>query len=270
MVLLDNGSGGARDVTLIAPAPDLQPLVEHVSIQPGAPVTDWRIVPDASPHLIVVVDPPGRPGPGWRATVVGPRSTAIAVDVSRRLWTIGVRLRPGALPALVGIDAHELADRAVALEAAFAQRAARRLAISPDDPPERIARALLQFVRDVRRPQPAEGVWTGALAGAPTVSQLAEAFAWSPRTTHARVRRTIGLRPKLVLRIVRLHRALALAHRRPALSWADVAQAAGYADQPHFTRECRSLLGETPRVWRGRGAADSFKTPPGDRTSVEA
>jgi AraC-like DNA-binding protein len=46
---------------------------------------------------------------------------------------------------------------------------------------------------------------------------------------------------------------------------------AGYADQAHFTRECRSLLGETPSAWSRRrpclaaalakADAVSFKTP---------
>jgi AraC-like DNA-binding protein len=74
-----------------------------------------------------------------------------------------------------------------------------------------------------------------------------------------RTHREIGLSPKHILRVVRLHAALHAA-RKPGASWSDVASRSGYADQSHLTREMRDLLGETPSSWRTRGTAVSFKT----------
>lgn len=56
-----------------------------------------------------------------------------------------------------------------------------------------------------------------------------------------------------------MHAALHAA-RGPGRSWSDVAYVAGYADQPHLTRELRALLGETPSAWKTRGSADSLPT----------
>jgi AraC-like DNA-binding protein len=58
----------------------------------------------------------------------------------------------------------------------------------------------------------------------------------------------VGLGPKLVQRIGRLQRFLALAESQGhpyRLAW--LAQAAGYADQAHLNREVRALAGVTPR-----------------------
>jgi AraC-like DNA-binding protein len=73
----------------------------------------------------------------------------------------------------------------------------------------------------------------------------------------------VGLAPRRLLRIVRLHRVPGACHLRPR--WADLAADAGYADQHHLVREFRSLLGETPVSWLARRKvgetfADSFKT----------
>lgn len=62
----------------------------------------------------------------------------------------------------------------------------------------------------------------------------------------------IGLAPKRILRIQRLHRSLALS-QQGACGWAQVASGSGFADQAHMVREFVDLLGESPTVWRQRG-----------------
>lgn len=263
MVTLDNGGRAAGAVTLIAPPADLADLVEHASIDyVRAPTADWRIVPDASPHLIAIVTT--RDGTQRLSVVlVGARSRFEAIDTSQRSATIAVRLKPGALPMLVsGGSARDFIDRSFPIADVFGGGVLRDLELSPDAPAAVLHSELLRLLRRVRR-----GTMPLLLpipAGGPiSVGAIASRLETPTRSLHERYRRHVGLSPKRVLRIVRLHEALRMAPTMP--SWSAVAVAAGFADQSHLTREMKTLLGDTPTAWSARRSADSFKTAlPGD------
>jgi AraC-like DNA-binding protein len=54
--------------------------------------------------------------------------------------------------------------------------------------------------------------------------------------------------------VLRFRRARALARRNADVHLAELAAAAGYADQAHLTRECRRLSGLTPsELFKTRG-----------------
>jgi AraC-like DNA-binding protein len=275
MVLLDHGGRPRHESRIIAPPDDLGGLVEHLWVHHRLPpIRDWRIVPDASPHLIASITESAA-GRHLRVGLVGPRSRVASIDVAHRLLTIGIRLRPGALTALVRASATELADTSVPIDVLFSRRILSDLELSADAP---VALLCGEMVRLLRRAEADRalarscGERDRGDRGVSAVGEIARivfaqsrvraataALGVSERTLRDRVRQEIGLSPKRTLRILRLHRALLLA-RTGRLSWADVASISGYADQAHFTRECRVLLGETPTQWRARGAADSFKT----------
>ena len=67
----------------------------------------------------------------------------------------------------------------------------------------------------------------------------------------------IGLGPKALQRVARLHRFLALAERPGARQLAVAAVEAGYADQSHLTREVRALSGLPPAALLAERAAPS-------------
>jgi AraC-like DNA-binding protein len=70
----------------------------------------------------------------------------------------------------------------------------------------------------------------------------------SERQLRRRCLAAVGLPPKLLQRMLRFQGFLALAHAR-GLARADLsalAAEAGYADQPHLTRECVRLAGRPP------------------------
>ncbi len=254
------------------------------------------VVADDSPHLIYS-ETEGVGGLSHRIALVGARSRAIVLDRSHRRITIAVRLRPGALPSLFGIAAHEVTDRSVPLE--LLPRA-----------PAKIARAGPPASELLERTASAHGVETlfawmgwrlgvdealGTTRGAPTaragrrapnpagtaspdwriralpdprsqgssasvpLGVLCRELGVSPRTLRQAFQDGVGLPPSTVLRIRRLQAALLEGLHGPE-GWSRVAYRFGYADHSHLIRDCRDLLGETPETFRRRFAPER---PPG-------
>jgi AraC-like DNA-binding protein len=83
-----------------------------------------------------------------------------------------------------------------------------------------------------------------ATRGAAGIESLAADVGWSRRHLAARFREAVGLPPKALGRLIRIEYA---AQRvRAGDSLADIAYEGGYADQSHFNRDFRELVGCTP------------------------
>jgi transcriptional regulator GlxA family with amidase domain len=78
------------------------------------------------------------------------------------------------------------------------------------------------------------------------VAALAHWLGLSERQLLRRCTAALGYGPKTLDRILRFQRFRTLAARRRDLGLVNLAAAVGYADQPHLTRECVRLAGETP------------------------
>lgn len=134
MITLDPGGGGRPFVEVMPPPRILDGLVEGVAILHSSRARargPWRIVPDASGHLLFHRYQDGRSS----AMIVGPRTRYVDVSLSDRRFTVAVRFRPGALPALTGVGAWELRDRSGRLADALGApgaAAAERLASLAD------------------------------------------------------------------------------------------------------------------------------------------
>jgi AraC-like DNA-binding protein len=250
VVNLDQGGADRRTAAIRPPPPDLAEWVESSFVLSGAEgpaETAWRIVPDASANIVIVVPGNGR---APRAALVGARSTYADIDISGRRRTIGIRLRAGALSALVREHATAFTDGGVPLEEVLGASWRGVVARAAEDPTEAVLDAAWSLLRRSPRSRDGHALFAAA-ERASSVAEIADALAISSRTLHERTREAIGLAPKRLLRVLRLQRALA-AHRTSA-GWADVAAQAGFADQPHLVREMRELLGETPTQWALRG-----------------
>jgi AraC-like DNA-binding protein len=167
--------------------------------------------------------------------------------VSGRDLTIGVRLRPGALPHFIRDSASQLTDRSESLESIIgssARRVTERIAeAAPADRVPLLTEFLSHHLGQDHIPPITKF----------SVVDLERGWGLSRRTVYDRMINAIGLGPKAACRIQRLHIALANLHSGARL--ADVALGAGYADQPHLTREAVRLLGESPGYWRRRGCS---------------
>jgi AraC-like DNA-binding protein len=185
-----------------------------------------------------------------RCNLVGPRSRFTDVTMANRILTCGARLRPGALPLLTHFPASDFTDRSVLVEDVFGAH----------------GKLLIEQLDELRSPIPAIRIisdflshkWTGLnrvarlpLGPYTRVGDMAAQTSLPIRTLRSRLMQHVGLSPKRVIRIERLHRALIASQDRP-VAWAQIAASSGFADQAHMVREFRNLLGESPTAWSRR------------------
>jgi AraC-like DNA-binding protein len=255
----------------LAPPPALRPDVECAWIVWSADRSTRRepehIVPDACPELIVHLEDPfaRRIGARWvrqpRAFLAGTLSRPWSLRAGARVETIGLRFRPGALPALFPIDMAAATDREVPLErvvgAAFARALARALAAARTRP-ARLRAALACLATHPAPPARASlAVSRPAVRlllagrGHRRIADVARALGVSPRRLERAFARDLGIRPKLFARIVRLNAALARLGAPDRARAADIALEAGYFDEAHLARDFRTVAGRTTRTAPG-------------------
>jgi AraC-like DNA-binding protein len=227
----------------VAPPAALAPWVQAV----------WRLHADAPQRRRIVPD--GCMDVIWSASAgliaVGANTTAFVAPVAAGHVALGVRLRPGGAPALLGVGAEALRDATVPAQVVLGEDAARLAAALESAPAGARREALLlgwlaDRARTAPAPDPLVDATARRLARAPDVrlGAVARDLAVSERHLRRRVAAQVGYAPKRLARVLRLQRALAEGRRGAGL--AEVAAAAGYADQAHFTHDCRELAGITP------------------------
>lgn len=220
-----------------------------------------RVLPDGCTDLIFQFR--AARGPTWLASpalvVVGPMERFALVDVEPGEVSLGVRLRPGWALPLLGVSPRELCGLNVPVEdcAPALTRLQRRL---EDCPSEAHARALLQETvarwfassRSELRPRSAQALrQLQSSGGQVRMSALARTLGVSERTLHRKVLDEAGVPPKLLARVLRFQRAVALLRSGTGKDLASLALACGYSDQAHLSREVRELSGLTPSALLG-------------------
>jgi len=187
---------------------------------------------------------------GSELVVFGPRTRSEPAREHVRGAFAGLRLRPGSTRALLGEKAIALADRTVPLESLWgnaARAAALRVAASaPENAMSALSAVLTERGRTVAEPDGLIGRVVELAGSQRTVRDIANGVGLSERQLFRRCVDEIGYGPKHLVRVLRLQRLFRLARRLSNASLAELAAAAGYADQPHMSRECRALTGFTP------------------------
>lgn len=140
------------------------------------------------------------------------------VDLEEALGAFGAELTERLRDAADANERHDTAQRLLAT----------RLSEDHDTAPE-VAYALARL---------------RATRGAARVETLAAEVGWSRRHLTARFHEAVGLPPKALARVIRVEHATLRMRAGDPLG--DVAYAAGYADQSHFNRDFRELVGCTP------------------------
>jgi AraC-like DNA-binding protein len=168
---------------------------------------------------------------------------------------VAVRFRPGAAADILGLYGIELADARVGISALWGRNEMERLeaTLAACSSPRQVAAVLEEAVAERVReaPDPAVEAVVAALRAehaSPRVAVLADRLGLSERQLLRRCVAALGYGPKTLDRILRFQRFRGLAARNCDLGLVQLAAAAGYADQPHLTRECVRLAGTTPAM----------------------
>ena len=227
-------------------------LREHVlclwtqSIQRSDAVYAHRVLPDACLDLVFFQGQP--------PSVIGPWTESFIAQLPPGTRITGVRFHPGGAAAILGFPASELINqqaelgdlwRAAAREpfagvGEFGSFRARRIALEI---------ALLQHVRSVATPDSTVTAairWIARRPGA-RIEELSNLAGISSRQLQRRFSAAVGYGPKMFQSVLRFQRLLYLASKNVReTGLAELAAAAGYADQSHMNREVRRFAGKSP------------------------
>ncbi len=192
----------------------------------GGSDTTHRVVPDGHADLIFFESGEIRVA-GMHDCVDEPLLTAGTV-------AHGVRLRPEAVSTAFRLDARDLRNRSVDVQALEVPSVA----------------ALTWEVTEIDswiatfEVDPAVAAATRSLRSGAPVRAIARQVGLSERQLQRRFNSAVGLGPKTYQRIARFQRFLET--ERSGTNLAERAHRAGYADQAHLTREARQFAGTTP------------------------
>lgn len=228
------------------PAEDLRSFVACVWVRVlcDGLVKRSPIIPDGCADIMVWDDAP--------PFVAGPDATTRWITVRDGVVITGIRLRPGAARAVLGCAASDILNGGARL-ADLAPGAAA------------LHHRLLLTARLRERQTLLEGWVRAALARSgrddraviaacrqltedphAAIGAIARRLDWNARRIHREFHAACGYGPKHFQRIMRIQRAIRAVHAAPAPRLADIALAAGYADQAHMGRDFRDITGFTP------------------------
>ncbi len=232
-------------------------LADHVvcvwsGTAPALESAPARVLPDGCADIVWA--------PGRAPWVAGP-DTAAKLESVPAGPRVGIRFRPGAAAAMLGLPASELRDLRVPLAELWPRARAERLEEELHGAPsieacfQALERALAERAREAEPPDPLVALAVRTIARrvrgrsarlGPPEGPLGE------RQLRRRFTQAVGYAPKVFERVMRFQRFLWLASDPAAPGLADLALRAGYADQAHLTRECGRLAGVPPSALRGR------------------
>jgi AraC-like DNA-binding protein len=236
----------------------------------GHVATTWRREVPATAAATVRVVPDGCADIMWlrqdstvTTLVAGPDSHVQLIPLRPGSQMAGLRFAPGAASAVLGLPLDELRNQRIPLSdvwGAVADELAEQAAMTTEpelvlaaaarrritDPPDRVVSAIARALEHASGPR--------------AVARLADELGLSERQLHRRCLVAFGYGPKTLQQVLRFQRALRLARAGGRL--AEVAVAAGYADQAHLARTTRQLAGVSLTQLLGQPWLRSASTPP--------
>jgi methylphosphotriester-DNA--protein-cysteine methyltransferase len=228
-----------------------------------------RVLPDGAVRLVFSFG--DAPEPGHAAMAIGASAAPALVRLRGRMDGVSVTLRPGAAARLLGLPAGELRGLSVPLDALWRAAASvllDRMAQARDDAArtallnDALRQRLLQSERGAAMQDAAARAvqLIVASAGQRPLREVAEAVGVGERRLQQLFHAQVGLSPRALGRLARLHGCLRALRRQRAPDWSAVALDSGYYDQSHLANEFRALCGLTPTEFLGRAASGSSKT----------
>ncbi|MFZ1993571.1 MAG: helix-turn-helix domain-containing protein [Solirubrobacteraceae bacterium] len=247
------------------PAPPLDKFIDDIYCLTGAPRhRRMNVPPMPSAHLFVnlgapvrlqdssLSTPPAVLVDGW---FVGVWTRRFLVEYPPRVRLVGVHFKPWGVSPFVDMPATELRDRWLPVDAVWKRSLDRiRNQIGGIASATDTLRVLEEELRSRLAEAPSRGLdlvqRTGELLeashGSVSVRALTDAAWVSDNHLATQFKSHIGVTPKRVARIYRFARLILSIDALRPVDWSELALAAGYFDQAHFSREFKEFTGHTP------------------------
>lgn len=252
------------------PAPALLPFVDCY----------WMVHWDLRGHAPFLAETLPHPCVYWTtelgdSTIGGVADARFTRQLEGRGRVFGVRFRPGGFYPFYRKPLSELTGRTVSLRAVFGapgaavrrelaalDRAALAVESADGNDPDAAADEAMMELTDrfllARLPAADERLTTvstivhtiATTPGLTRVEAVAARFGTTLRSLQRLFSQWVGVSPKWVIKRYRLHEAIAQVERGEAVSWSRLALELGYADQAHFNREFKALIGRSPGAYR--------------------
>jgi AraC-like DNA-binding protein len=238
------------------PSSDLAPFVEHYWLvrwdlpQPRNAET----VPHPSIHLVLESS--------GASEVVGVMRTRFSRPLEGRGRVVGTKFKPGGFRPFIDRAVSTLTGRRPSVTELFGARAASLGAdvLAHDDDLSGLA-IVESFLRGLRPAADEAMVLAGEVCARiaedraiSRVDQLVDALGISVRRLQRLFSDYVGVSPKWVIQRYRLLEAVERVPASATPNWAALAADLGYADQAHFIRDFKRLVGRTPADY-ARGLA---------------
>jgi AraC-like DNA-binding protein len=220
------------------------------ALRPAVSCLWTSVVPDSEPTLVL---PDGCTDIIWRqgagVFVAGPDTGPAPAPLPPGTMLAGVRLRPGAGGPVLGLPLTELRDLRVDLAEVRPDLAGQLP--GGDLPPGQALGRLIAITAGLSAASPPDPLVSHAARLLATsrerTDELATALGLSERQLRRRCLDAVGYGPKALHRILRFRRFVSrIDAAGPGADLALIAAEAGYADQPHLTRESVRLAGLPP------------------------
>ncbi|SMQ60617.1 transcriptional regulator, AraC family [Plantibacter sp. VKM Ac-1784] len=189
-----------------------------------------------------------------RVEVAGPSTRWLATGPDGAAGSFGFRMQPGRARLLLGLDLAAIADQLVPLVDVTDRRTAARLreAMIPFEAGPAPIGTLATFAAQLAEASRWSDAVRRAASEATPARDVAATLSGSERSFRRRMLASFGYGYATLVRLDRAHHARSLL--RSGSSIADVAASAGYADQPHLSREFRRLVGSSPAQFAASAA----------------
>lgn len=256
----------AAPVMAAWPAAPLRAYVSHYWLSRDNRDDSLGITPDGAVDVVVVADTAA-----WRVEAFGSTTAPARQPLEAGRHYLGIRFKPGQSRHFLDAPALALTNAVHRADDAFLPDLSRVAeSIASGAPFALLDAALLQHLqRRPARPLRIDEVirYLQATHGTPRMAELADMYCRSARQFERSFLDVVGLSPKLFASIVRFQRACALL-TRPDLPLAQIAAAAGYTDQSHFTHAFTRFHGHPPA--RARRHAAFLQDPCGPTSTMQA
>lgn len=263
------------------PQPLLEPYVDCIWLlasSGASPLGDELILPDGKTELIIhfgdyfqKLGPENKFENQARTLFAGQITERIVLRSTGEVGMVAVRFKPGGSSRFFRFPHHELVDQIVDFHDIFGKEIATIQeqilnAATADERMHIIERFLVlqmmhhdsddQLIRQACR-------YIEQSGGEYTVGDLVKLIGLSERQFERRFKAAVGLTPKMLARIVRFQRFIALAQEQKIITLTDAAFACGYYDQAHFIRDFKAFAGVNPTNYliQPHIMSDFFTTP---------